>query len=128
MLIYPDALFKVFFRFKDKVPRELQSSVVYKYSCCCNATYYGRSKRQLQTRIFQHLGRSIRTNRQLTNPPFSAIREHSEEKHHPINKDSFSVLSSRSSEMELDIVETLYILKDKPSLCNYERSVNLLCF
>ena len=58
----------------------------------------------------------------------SAIRQHSEEEDHPIDKDAFTVLSCLSSEMELDIVETLYILRDKPSLCNYERSVNLLCF
>ena len=128
VIFKPRRTIQNFFRFKDKVPRELQSSVVYKYLCCCNATYYGRSKRQLQTRIFQHLGRSIRTNRQLSNPPFSAIRQHSEEEDHPIDKDAFTVLSCLSSEMELDIVETLYILRDKPSLCNYERSVNLLCF
>ena len=107
---------------------EWQSSDVYTYSFCCNATYYGRSKRQLQTRIFQHHGRSVRTNRQLANPPFSAIRSHAEAEDHPIDQDSFTVLSSRANERELDIVETLYILKDKPSLCNYERSVNLLCF
>ena len=128
VIFKPNRTIRGFFGFKDKVPKELQSSVVYKYSCCCNATYYGRSKRQLQARIFQHLGRSVRTNRPLSSPPFSAIRQHSEAEDHPINKDSFSVLSSRSNEMELDIVETLYILKDKPSLCNNERSVNLLCF
>ena len=128
VIFKPRRTIQSFFRFKDKVPKELQSSVIYKYSCCCNATYYGRSKRQLQARIFQHLGRSIRTNRPLSNPPFSAIRQHSEAENHPISKNSFSVLSCRSNEMELDIVESLYILKDKPSLCGNERSVSLLCF
>ena len=111
VIFKPRRTIQRFFRFKDKVPKELQSSVVYKYSCCCNATYYGRSKRQLQARIFQHLGRSIRINRPLRSPPFSAIRQHSE-----------------AEDMNLDIVETLYILQDKLYLCNYERSVNLLCF
>ena len=33
-----------FFRFKDKVPFNLRSNVVYKFSCGrCNATYYGKT-------------------------------------------------------------------------------------
>ena len=33
-----------FFRFKDKVPFNLHSNVVYKFSCGrCNATYYGKT-------------------------------------------------------------------------------------
>ena len=117
------------FKFKDRIPEKLQSSVVYKYTCsCCNATYIGKSKRQYQVRIFEHFGKSIRTNRQFSNPPFSAIRQHSDEKDHPINIDSFSILCSRSTDMELSIVESIYCIKEKPSLCNYERSVDLLCF
>ena len=118
-----------FFKFKDVVPLELQSSVIYKYKCnCCNAMYIGRSKRHLSARIFQHKGRSIRTNRMLSNPPFSAIRNHSESADHPILNESFSVLSCRRQEMELNIVESLYIMQEKPSLCNNERSSELLCF
>ena len=128
VIFKPKRNIQSFFKFKDKVPGELKSNMIYKYACCCNATYYGRSKRQLRTRIFQHLGRSVRTNRQLSNPPFSAIRNHSEEEDHPLDKNSFSVLSCRSTEMELDIVESLYILRDRPVLCHYERSANLLCF
>ena len=129
VIFKPRRTIQSFFNFKDKVPKNMRSCIIYKYECsCCNATYYGRTKRQLHARMFQHLGLSIRTNRPLSNPPFSAIRQHSEAEDHPINKDSFSVLSGRSNEMELDIVETLYTLRDKPSLCNNERSVDLLCF
>ena len=117
------------FKFKDRVPIELQSSAIYKYQCrSCNATYIGKSKRQIRVRQFEHLGRSIRTNRPLGNPPFSAIRQHAEERDHPIHLDSFSVVASRSNQMELSIVESLYSIKEKPSLCSNERSVELLCF
>ena len=38
-----------FFRFKDKVPFNLRSNVVYKFSCCrCNATYYAETCRKLK--------------------------------------------------------------------------------
>ena len=83
---------------------------------------------QFRVRIFEHLGRSIRTNRPLGSPSFSAIRKHSEDTDHRIEIDSFSVLTSRANDMELGVVESLYTLRDKPSLCNNERSVELLCF
>ena len=125
----PHKTIQNFFKFKDKVPNDLRSLIVYEYSCgCCNATYIGKSKRNFLVRIHEHLGISIRTNRRLGSPSFSAIRQHSEETDHPINRDSFSILSGRSTDMELGIVETLYIKKKKPSLCNNERSVELLCF
>ena len=116
------------FKFKDVVPVELQSSVVYKYQCCCNATYIGMTKRQLSVRISEHCGRSLRTNRPIAKPPFSAIRNHSETCDHPLLKTSFSVLASRTNDMELSTVETLYIIKEKPSLCSHERSADSLCF
>ena len=129
VIFKPGFTMQSLFRFKDKIPEKLQSSVVYHYKCrCCNATYIGKSKRQIRVRQFEHLGRSVRTNRPLGKPPFSAIRQHSESTDHPIYLDSFSVLSNRSKDVELSIVESLYIVKDKPSLCNNERSVELICF
>ena len=44
-----------FFRFKNKVPFNLRSNVVYKFSCGrCNATYYGESCRHLNIRVGAH--------------------------------------------------------------------------
>ena len=129
VIFKPKTTIQRFFRFKDVIPSELQSSIIYKYKCHdCNAMYLGKSKRQFRVRIFEHLGRSIRTNRPLSNPSFSAIRKHSEESDHRIEIDSFSVLTSRASDMELGVIESLYTLRDRPSLCNNERSVELLCF
>ena len=129
VIFRPNYTTRNLFRFKDIIPKDLQASLVYKYQChCCNAMYYGKTKRQLKVRTFEHVGRSVRTNRPLSKPSFSAIRDHSENCNHPILKDSFSILSCRSNEQELAIVETLYSLRDKPELCNNERSVELLCF
>ena len=129
VIFRPKCVLQKFFKFKDTVPKELQSSVVYKYTCsCCSATYIGKSKRQFRVRAFEHLGRSIRTNRPLNKQAFSAIREHSHQHDHPLSIDSFSILASRSSDAELTTIETLYTIREKPSLCNNERSVELLCF
>ena len=86
VIFRPKNIMKNLFKFKDKVPKELQSSVVYKYVCsCCNASYIGKSKRQFQVRAFEHLGRSIRTNRPLNKLAFSAIRDHSHQQDHPLS-------------------------------------------
>ena len=129
LIFKPSCTIASLFKFKDRVPIELQASAIYKYQCgSCNATYIGKSKRQVRVRQFEHLGRSIRTNRPLGKPPFSAIRDHAEVNDHPIHLDNFSVLASCSNEMELCTVESLYTIKEKPSLCSNERSVELLCF
>ena len=129
VIFKPGRSIKSFFRFKDVVPLSLQSSVVYKYTChCCNAMYIGKTKRQLTVRIHEHLGRSVRTNRPITNPPFSAIRTHAHTSDHPIKKGSFEILATSSRDMELCVRESLLTIRDKPSLSNNEKSTELLCF
>ena len=47
------------FRFKDVIPKELRSHLVYKFSCSsCNATYYGKTERHLDVRSGEHIGLS----------------------------------------------------------------------
>ena len=129
VIFKPKFTLRNLFKFKDRIPSDLQSSLVYKYKCnCCNAMYYGKTKRQWKVRICEHTGRSVRTNRPLTKPPFSAIRDHAFDCDHPILKENFSVLTCKSNDMELTVAESLYTLRDKPNLCNNERSVELLCF
>ena len=118
-----------FLRFKDSIPKELQASVVYEYKCHrCNATYIGKTKRHLRVRIFEHLGRSIRTKRPVSKPVYSAIRDHAHEEDHPILRESFKILASRRTDKELLICESLLQMRHKPSLCVYDRSTDLLCF
>ena len=46
-----------FFNLKDKVPFNLCSNVVYKFSCGrCNAIYYGETCRHLNVRVGEHSG------------------------------------------------------------------------
>ena len=118
-----------FFKFKDTIPLYLQSSIVYKYTCnSCNAMYIGKTKRHLKSRIFEHLGKSVRTNQWMTKPPFSAIRDHAQQNDHPIRNDSFSVLGSARSDQELLIMESLHQVTVKPTIGGNEVSTPLLCF
>ena len=45
------------FRFKDCVPYDLVSVVVYEYTCGrCNSSYYGDTERHLKVRSGEHVG------------------------------------------------------------------------
>ena len=48
---------KSLFKFKDKIPTYLQSSVIYKFECSiCNDTYIGETKRHIKARYCEYLG------------------------------------------------------------------------
>ena len=129
VIFKPRRTIQSFFKYKDIIPSEFQSSMVYQYKCnSCRALYVGQSKRQFKVRLLEHYGRSLRTNRPLGKPPFSAIREHSHAHDHLMESKSFSILACCRSDMDLPIVESLYIHKLKPSLNAHGTSVDLLCF
>ena len=45
------------FRYKDRVPYDLVSVVVYEYTCGrCNSSYYGDTERHLKVRSGEHVG------------------------------------------------------------------------
>ena len=47
------------FHFKDVIPKELPSHLVYKFTCGnCNLTYYAKTKRHLNARSSEHMGTS----------------------------------------------------------------------
>ena len=47
------------FRFKEPLPHDLISKVLYKYRCGrCNSSYYGEPNRHLRVRVGEHIGLS----------------------------------------------------------------------
>ena len=63
------------FRFKDVIPKELQSHLVYKFSCGnCNVTYYGKTERHLNVRSSEHIGISHLTGKRVECKP-SAVSD-----------------------------------------------------
>ena len=115
-----------FFKTKDRIPISLCSSVIYNYTCGgCNASYIGKTTRNLSIRICEHKGLSYRTKRVLNKPMQSSIREHSHEKDHVINRENFEVLDSSSFDNDLLILESLWIWKKRPTLNDYAISTKL---
>lgn len=114
-----------FFPFKDRIPDVLRSNIVYKYECCCNATYIGSTVRRAVERFTEHLGKSFRTNRPVTNPPLSHIRDHAVQSKHPLSINNFKIIDSTNNRDVLTI-ESLNILFFNPTLNIQHPSNSLL--
>ena len=113
------------FKFKDRLPPLLRTSVVYQYSCGqCSSSYIGQTVKQLKVRISQHKGRSFRTNSLLSCPENSKILDHSLNSGHPIIDNNFKILDSCKNN-DLRILESLWIHKLKPSLNDRSSSAEL---
>ena len=120
------------FSFKDVIPKELQSLVIYKYKCsvCNDACYVGKTKRHFQVRSYEHLGKSIFTNKpyKYTKENATVVRKHIADCQHASDLDEFSIIGSASNDFHLKIKESLVIKKLKPSLNTQEDSIPLVLF
>ena len=114
------------FTFKDILPKCIRSSVVYKFSCAqCASEYVGSTARTLRTRVAEHAGRSFRTGNRLAKPPHSSIRSHAESCDVPVTLDNFKILSSTSDQIDLRIMESLFIHQYRPVLNDTQSSFPL---
>ena len=65
------------FCYKDPIPKELISGVIYKFRCgLCNESYYDESIRQLDKRSEEHIGVSPLTGKKVKPSNNSAIYDH----------------------------------------------------
>ena len=65
------------FRFKDSIPKELLSHLVYKFSFSnCNITYCGETELHLNVRSGEHLSLSALTGKRINNNKKSAVKDH----------------------------------------------------
>ena len=114
------------FRYKDRLPSLMLSSVIYKYSCSqCESDYVGMTSRNLYMRIAEHVGKSFRTGVPLSQPLHSSVRDHTISCDSKICSSDFKVLASTSCSLDLKILESLYILKTKPKLNSMQCSFPL---
>ena len=118
-----------FFKFKDIVPRDLRSKVVYSFQCDgCNSVYYGQTIRHLNVRAAEHIGVSALTGKNIV-PHRSAISDHLLfcDQVRP-SFENFSIIATGSSEFELELKESLLIHRDKPTLNRTITSTELHLF
>ena len=105
------------FRFKDGLPSDLVSRVVYKYTCGrCNSTYYGGTDRHLKVRSGEHIGISPLTFKKTKASKESAIRDHLLNCNNIASFEEFPILTNGNNKFDLEIKESLLIKPDRPIL------------
>ena len=116
------------FRFKDRIPKELTSGVVYKFQCgLCNEFYYGKCVSHLNVRIGEHIRISPLTKKKVK-PKSSTVSDHLLLCNHSPSYKNFSLLTKENKKFLLELKESLQIMRDKPSLKRNIRSTLLYLF
>ena len=117
-----------FFRFKDVIPRDIQSHLVYKITCAeCNLCYYGLTERHFKVRAYDHLGLSILTGKPIKGVD-TALKTHCRDNGHNVTIDNIEVIAREENSFHLRIKESLLIKRDKPQLNNNVYSTPLMLF
>ena len=118
-----------FFIFKDRQSKGLLTNVVYKCLCRnCNFTYYGKTIRHLKVRASEHMGVSALSGKVSNSQKSTAVRDHFIFCSHQVSIDHFSILTTARKKFELELKESLFIHKDKPSLNKTTSSAPLYVF
>ena len=97
----------------------MNSKVVYKFKCnICNDVYVGKTKRHLLVRQYEHLGKSILTEKpsKYNDKNATAIKKHCHQSNHQADSSYLTLYGSASNNFHLKLKESLLILKLKPSL------------
>ena len=115
------------FPYKDSLPFDLRSSIIYKYSCthCVSGTYVGSTVRAAYMRFAEHEGISFCTGKPTSVKKQSSIREHCS-KCGPFNKSNFAIIGHEKTDTFLRILESMHINSEKPEL-NDMQSAYPLC-
>ena len=107
----------------------LRSGLVYKFKCgCCNATYYGKTKRHFKVRMCEHLGVSTLIGKRVKGDNDSAIKEHNLFCSHSSGFDDFPILASNNNDLKVTLMESLLINRGHPPLNNNRHLLPLELF
>ena len=122
-----------YFRFKDKVPLNARSFVLYKFKCSrCNSAYVGKTKRHYLVRMFEHLGISLTTgNKYRFNPNNNnntAVLNHINCNNCEASLDNFRIIGSARNDYTLCLKESLIIQLYKFDLNKNVKSMPLFLF
>ena len=120
---------KNYFIFKDVVPEPLRSCLIYNFTCgSCNASYIGKTFRHMKVRVSEHQGVSPRTGKHLKGTLSTSVRDHMLDCNHMVAWDDFKVLGRESNHWLLEIKESLFIKRGRPSLNKNIYSQELFLF
>ena len=102
-----------FFSCKDTLPKSLQSYVANQFTCAgCKACYIGETKRHLNSRIEEHLGKDKKSH------IYSHLQENPQ-RQEKVNSDCFEIIDRASTYIRLQIKEAMHINWKKPELSKH---------
>ena len=117
------------FSFKDKLPAHLVSGVIYQYTCGrCKSTYIGKTKRHVLHRFSEHAGVSPLTGKKLKGQQSTTVRDHMLTCDTIVDSGDFKIIGRDSNNHYLRIKESLFIIKEGPSLNIQGKSIPLTLF
>ena len=127
ILKLPNCLSSLFY-FKNVIRKELQSHLVYKFSCSnCNVTDIGQTQCHLNIRSSEHIGISHLTGKRVECKP-SAVSDHLLLHNHDSDFNDFTILCRDNNGFRLLIKESILISRDSPVLNKNTASIPLLLF
>ena len=109
----------------------MNSKVIYKFKCnICNDVYIGETKRHFLVLEYEHLGKSIFTEKNLkyTGKDATAIRKHFHNHCYTADTSCFSLVGNAANKNHLKLKESFLILKIKSSLNVAKESMSLYLF
>ena len=118
------------FVFKDRLSREMDSMLLYKYTCgTCNCTYIGETKRHFIVRSYEHMGTSL-----LTNEPYTynaktatAVNKHCHDLEHDNSIDDFQIVGHARNKFHLRLKEAFLTSMVNPTIINVQKQSIPLC-
>ena len=117
------------FSFKDRLPYDLVSCVVYKFQCGkSNFSYYGESDRHLKVRSGEHIGISPLTFKKVKPSVESSVRDHLLFCNLEPSFYDFTILAHGTNKFLLEIKESLLFKRDIPELNKNISSASLYLF
>jgi len=109
-IVFSSLKIKSFFSYKDAIPDDMKSFLVYNFTCArCNASYIGETTRHFKTRIDEHVKRDKQSHiykHFISNPE---CKEH-------FDNSSFKIIDKCNNKFILKIKEALHINEKKPKL------------
>ena len=115
--------------FKYFVPETLRSSLIYKYLYGnCTTSYIGKTYQHFKVRVSENQCVSPRTCKPVKGTLSTSVRDHMLVCDHIVVHEDFRFLGNESNWYLLELKESLFIKRDKPSLDENLYSRELLLF
>ncbi|GAB0087369.1 hypothetical protein DMENIID0001_016650 [Sergentomyia squamirostris] len=109
---------------KDKVPKLMDSCVVYSIPCECGLTYIGKTTQRLKDRIYQH---KLSTRKEYDGPENepTALVTHAK-KGHNFQFDSTEIIDRCENDDQLEFLESCYIQMTKSKNVNKRTDTDII--